>query len=102
MKKQTTKQMNDLRVYWMVCIPGGEFFVPVLSLAEATKILDTLADYTNFLIEHGHLTDEANTSGVEELVDGAWVEWEDADCNNIGDLTFEEVLIADANRRRGT
>jgi len=111
MKKTMKNQMNELRVYWSIWYgpPREDFIVPVLSLAEAKKILDTLADYSNILFDQKLVPDWESVGGVEEFVGGeltdeydGWEEWEDEDGRGLHDLTFEEVLIADANRRRGT
>lgn len=79
---------GDLRVWWtpQLGMPGEPFFVSVASVDEALLIHETLAYYDLYQFDNKIKTDYSNTGGLELYRSGEWEEWEDADCNNIGDL----------------
>ena len=72
----------ELRV-WHCCQVGsvGNFYVPVSSIEEAWKILNTLWDYDIFQYENNIKPDYTNTSGLEYFDESekVWTEWEDED-----------------------
>jgi len=100
--------MKKLRVWWNHPPNKESFYVPVVGLVEAKKVLDALADYDNFLVANGTIGDVSNSGGLEEFdpdddtdgPDGSWVEWETAECENIGDIAVEEACRLDVMRVR--
>ena len=74
---------TTLRVWWIPQVPGKPFHVPVADLAQAKLILDTLARYDLFQLEHRIKPDYANVGGLEVFEDGEWIEWEDEEGRNI-------------------
>jgi len=89
---------GDLRVWWIPQVPGKPFHVPVANLAEAKFILQVLADYDKFQLNHRIKGDYANAGGLhvfdEEFFkeDGiGWTEWSSCDGDSIDDLTTEQV-----------
>lgn len=83
-----------LRVWWVPQMPMKSFKVPVGNLVEAKKILNVLADYDLFQLEHNVKGDYANAGGLSyfdpcDLHDGpqgSWVDWENSDGDNIDQL----------------
>ena len=75
--------MMKLRVWWIPQIPGSPFHVDVASVDEGAKIMDTLANYDLFQLEHNIKTDYANAGGLmmldpddhEDSPEGSWVDW---------------------------
>jgi len=89
-------KQGDLRVWWIPQIGmGAVFHVSVSTPAEAKKLIAVLADYDIFQFENNVTPDYSNVGGLECFQQyGApasdddfpdWCEWEDEDCNNIGD-----------------
>ena len=84
----TTKQ--NLKVYWIPQVPMKAFEVPVDSLKEAKKILDTLAYYDIFQYENNIKPDYCNVGGLLfEDENGEWIEWCDEDGYSIDEIEFE-------------
>lgn len=90
--------MNKLRVWWIPQVPGERFFVDVASVAEAKKMLNVLARYDAFQLEHNIKPDYSNVGGLEELVDGEWCEWSDDNGLDIDDVARLEAAKVEANR----
>jgi hypothetical protein len=61
--EQTIKQ-GALKVWWIPQIPGKAFYVPVASVDEGVKLLNTLAQYDLFQFEHDIKPDYANAGGL--------------------------------------
>ncbi|HET9063706.1 MAG TPA: hypothetical protein VFO62_10495 [Candidatus Binatia bacterium] len=78
----------QLRVWHIPQVPGARFFVPVESVAQARLILDTLARYDAFQLEHNIKPDYSNVGGLEVFEDGEWIEWEDDDGCDISASTM--------------
>lgn len=76
---------RDLRVWWIPQIPGEPFYAPVSSPAEGKRLLDVLALYDQFQLEHNIKPDYSNAGGLECFnQDGLgtafpqeWAEWYD-------------------------
>lgn len=66
---------GDLQVWWIPQVPGESFKVPVDTLEEAIKILDTLAKYDLFQLENNIKPDYCNTGGLSVFEDGEWSDW---------------------------
>jgi hypothetical protein len=66
---------NKLRVWWIPQVPMKPFRVPVASLEEAALLLDTLAEYDDFQYKNRVKPDYSNAGGLEQFVDGEWVDW---------------------------
>jgi len=72
-----------LRVWWIPQIPGTPFYVAVDSVAEGVKLMDVLADYDKFQLEHHIKPDYSNGGGLQMFdldddtdgPDGSWVDW---------------------------
>lgn len=83
---------GDLKVWWIPQVPGARFEVPVHSLKEAKLLLDTLADYDLFQLEHRIKPDYCNVGGLMVYEDGEWVDWEDPETgDSIDYFTYEEL-----------
>ena len=84
-------QNGDLRVWWIPQIPMTPFYVPVRSLREGSLVLDTLALYDAFQLNHHIKPDYSNVGGLHvfdaqddtEGPDGSWVDWCDDDDRDI-------------------
>lgn len=72
----TTAKEGDLRVWWIPQVPGAPFLSSVESPTEAKKLLDLLARYDAFQLEHRIKPDYSNVGGLEVFEGGEWVEWE--------------------------
>ena len=57
--------MNKLRVWWIPQIPMESFYVPVETPEEGKKILDVLASYDLFQLQHNVKPDFSNTGGLQ-------------------------------------
>lgn len=68
---------GDLRVWWIPQVPMPAFNVPVATPHEAAKLLDVLAKYDLFQLEHNIKPDYSNTGGLSVFEDGEWSEWYD-------------------------
>lgn len=72
---------KKLRVWWIPQVPMTAFNVPVQSVAEGVKILETLALYDAFQLKNNIKPDYCNAGGLEEWVEDAgegqpgWVSW---------------------------
>lgn len=80
---------GDLQVWWVPQIPMEEFVVDVNSVEEGVKILDVLAHYDLFQLNHHVKGDYSNVGGLRRwcLDDGegvpGWEDWYDEE-------TFED------------
>lgn len=75
--------MEKLRVWHIPQVPMEAFRVEVSNPSEGKKILDILAAYDIFQFEHNVKPDYCNVGGLEVFEDGEWVDWHDADGNDI-------------------
>lgn len=75
-----------LRVWWIPQVPGKPFRVDVASVDQAKLLLTTLARYDLFQLEHNIKPDYCNAGGLEMFEDGEWVEWYDANGDDIDTL----------------
>jgi len=84
MKNLEAPKNGDLLVYWIPQIPMEAFNYPVKSPQEAFILLDALAKYDLFQLEHNIKPDFSNAGGLmifdEELIDESedcdgWSEW---------------------------
>jgi hypothetical protein len=80
----TEHKQGDLQVWWIPQVPMKPFLVPVSSVAEGVKILDTLAAYDQFQYENRVKPDYCNAGGLslwnedpddDEMT--GWVDWYD-------------------------
>ncbi len=76
------------------------FYREVPSVMEAKRLLDTLAAYDLFQLEHRIKPDYANAGGLEMLEDGEWVEWQDLNGDGIDDLVIDHALERLVNPER--
>lgn len=89
--KQNNPKEGDLRVWWIPQIPGEPFHVYVKDVEQAILIMDTLARYDLFQLEHHIKPDFSNAGGLEVYEpdgdgDLNWSEWYSADGDSIDDL----------------
>jgi hypothetical protein len=95
--------MARLQIYWIPQVPMQPFHARVSSLSEAKLLLDTLARYDLFQLEHGIKPDFANAGGLQvfdssdttDSEDGSWVDWEDEDGRSIDELSARECAALD-------
>lgn len=73
--------MSKLRVWHIPQVPMNPFYVPVETPEEAIKILDVLADYDLFQLEHNIKPDYCSTQGLQEWDEEEqdWLEWNTED-----------------------
>lgn len=67
----------EYRVYWIPQIPMDAFYVSVSNPLEGRRLLDILAQYDLFQLEHNIKPDYSNAGGLEVIEDGEWVDWHD-------------------------
>ena len=83
--------VGDLRVLWIPQIPMEPFYVPVDTLIEAVKFMDTLGAYDMFQYENQVKPDYCNAGGVERwdadagTANPGWCDWIDEE-TRIDDL----------------
>jgi hypothetical protein len=91
---------GDLRVWWIPQVPGKPFYVSVKTLIEAKLILNTLAYYDLFQLEHRIKPDYCNIGGLQvfdssdntDSENGSWVDWYEEDtCDDIDVFELEEL-----------
>ena len=88
---------GDLRVSWFPQIPCEAFTVPVASVAEGVKIMDTLAEYDLFQLRQGIKPDYCNAGTLERYEaddgDGApgWCDWYDEESGEDDPRLFMEA-----------
>lgn len=84
---------GDLRVWWIPQVPMKPFRVPVPDVKTAKLVLDCLASYDLFQLEHNVKPDFCNAGGLEcfsQDGDGKWCEWYDEDTGeSIDEATFD-------------
>lgn len=77
--------MNKLKVWWVPQVPGKAFEVPVSSVEEGVKIMDTLAKYDHFQFNNNIKPDYCNAGGLlmfdehdtYDSPEGSWSDWYD-------------------------
>lgn len=69
--------MNKLRVWWVPQMPMKSFYVPVNTVEEAKKVLDILAAYDLFQLQHNVKPDFCNTGGLQiwDEEEQDWCDW---------------------------
>ena len=87
MGEKTTE--GSLRVWHIPQIPGKPFHVAVATPREGALLLRALADYDIFQFENRIKPDYANAQGLEVYEGGEWLEWENPDGGEIGDVASE-------------
>lgn len=89
--------MKKLRIWWIPQIPGKPFHVLVPNLVTAKLLLETLANYDLFQLEHNIKPDYSNAGGLQIFQDGDWEDWYDESTgDDIDDLSFEQLAVIDA------
>jgi hypothetical protein len=76
-------EQGDLRVWWIPQVPGKSFYVRISSPQEAKKILDVLANYDQFQLDHKIKPDYSNAGGLEVFNGEDWEDWQDQDGDDI-------------------
>lgn len=94
----------QMRVWWVPQAPMDAFYQEVSSLAEAKLILDTLAMYDLFQLEHAIRPEFTHAGGLQcrdpyhegsDDAEEAWVEWRDPVTHmSLDDMTDEEFAEA--------
>ena len=76
---------SALRVWWIPQLGMKEVFhVSVTTIKEAALIINTLAQYDLFQLEHNIKPDYSNVGGLETLDENAeWIEWENEEGEDI-------------------
>lgn len=83
---------GELRVWWIPQLPMKAFCYPVGSIKEAKSMLNMLAQYDLFQMEHNVKGDYSNVGGLQvwEDVDGEgtfeWCDWMNDDGNDIDEV----------------
>lgn len=94
--KQKKPQHGDLKVSWIPQVPMEPYEVKVANLIEARLVLDTLALYDLFQLEHNIKPDYCNAGGLlvfdatddHDGPDGSWCDWHDDAGNDIDRFTL--------------
>jgi Superinfection exclusion gene product 17 len=89
-----------LRLWWIPQVPGKPFRVVVDTVYEAKQVYGLPAEYDLFQFKHNIKPDYSNAGGLEEFVEGEWMEWTN-DCgqtisgviNNGDECDEDDVLI---------
>ena len=98
----------QLRVWWCPQIPCKAFHWPVTSLVEGRMLLDALAQYDLFQLEHNIKPDFCNAGGLQVFdpeddhdgPNGSWSDWYDDDGRSIDDFTLDELRAMQAEAVR--
>ena len=92
---------GDLRVWWVPQVPMAAFTVPVPDLPTAHLLLDTLARYDVFQLEHRVKPDYSNAGGLCVFEDGDWVDWHDPTTGeDFDEIREDPELLAAAEAAR--
>ena len=70
---------GKMRVWWIPQVGGCKaFHVPVKTLEEAKRLMDTLAAYDQFQFENNIKQDFCNTGGLQvwDEEEQDWIDWE--------------------------
>jgi hypothetical protein len=90
-----------LQVWWIPQVPGVPFYIPVKNVKEARLILNVLAAYDFFQLNHKIKPDFANAGGLRiwDDVEKGWVDWCDEKTGNDIDeiMSTSPLEIARAN-----
>jgi len=84
--------VNKLRVCWVPQVPMNAFYVDVVSVEEAAKIMDILARYDLFQFENKVKPDYCNFGGLEMFEDGEWIGWEDEETGISDPIQYIEYM----------
>lgn len=92
--------MDKLRVWWIPQVPMEPFIVPVNSIEEGAKVMDTLADYDLFQYKNNVKGDYANAGGLSmfdplddtDSPEGSWVDWCDGETGNDDPRDYLELM----------
>jgi hypothetical protein len=76
-------KLGQLRVYHIPQVPMKPFRVYVKTIQEAKLIMDTLAYYDLFQLEHKIKPDFCNVSGLEVYESDGWGDWYDEEGQDI-------------------
>jgi hypothetical protein len=88
--KKERKVMSKLRVWWIPQVGmDNTFYIPVKTVEEGKKILDTLAAYDLFQLNNRIKPDFSNTGGLQ-ILDEEEDEWNDWFYESDSDY-FEDV-----------
>jgi len=70
--------MSKLRVYYQI-LDEPTYIQDVASLEEANLVINSIADFLNFMIEAGAIPDHCSVAGLEEFDEKSndWYEWYD-------------------------
>lgn len=102
-KKKSGKRSpahGDLRIWWIAQVPGKPFLVDVKSVYEAKLLLDALARYDQFQLDHNIKPDYCNAGGLSVFDDrddhdspsGSWCDYYDVDGNGVDDYTLADLF----------
>lgn len=85
----TRMSQKKMRVWWIPQVPGNAFHKEVRTIEEALLLLDALADYDSFQYENRIKPDYSNAGGLQVSDGGEWVEYEDGEGRDIGEIKRE-------------
>jgi len=83
-------EKGDMRVWWIPQVPGAPFHVEVNTIPEAQLLINSLAAYDIFQLEHNIKPDYCNAGGLQIFDGEEWEDWYDDDGNSIEDTDIEE------------
>ena len=85
--------MSKLRVYYHI-LSEPMYVQDVASPEEANLVINSIADFLNYMIDVGAFPDHCSTAGLEELDEetGNWYEWYDENGLDINEHFEKEDL----------
>lgn len=86
---------GDLRIWWIPQVPMKPYHYPVKSIEEAKHMLDMIAYYDLFQLEHDIKPDFSNVGGLQVYEEGEWVDWYDEDGNSIDEINDKGEFLED-------
>lgn len=89
---------GDLRVWWKPQVPCASFYVSVKDIWTAHKILEVLADYDLWQLDHNIKPDFSNAGGLEIYDGKEWEEWEEPETGQQIDEYMNDVLCSESDR----
>ncbi len=88
-----------LKVWWVPQVPMKPFEVEVSDLLQASFLLDALAQYDLFQLEHNIKPDYCNAGGLEIFEEGEWVEWWDNEGDDFDAVRRDPDGLTQANAK---
>lgn len=79
-------EKGNMRVWWIPQLPMEAFHFPVETVDEAILLLEALAEYDLFQLEHSVKPDFSNVGGLETFDGEEWSEFYDEDGMSVDEI----------------